>query len=394
MEFTDLTIVHTTVTTAVNKKLSFQLDTALIKTASRCNYDCTYCYVYQGEDTSWKQQPKRLASDVIVALINKLVEQSKKQSRGFAIVLHGGEPLLLGLNKMTTLVTNLRKHFDPEKYPISVQTNGALLSNEFLDLFSKEQVSVSVSIDGDQGANDIARIDLNGNSTFQKTFDGIKLLKEHPDSEFMFSGTLSVIQPFISATKTYNFLKSIGSPSTDFLLQDGNYDKYPSGKSSFNSTEYGDWLSELFDCYVNDPEPVPIKFFDDMIGLMLGGQSTKEGRGSEAYGILIFETDGEIRKNDTLRTSFDGADFFKSRWNIKDTEISDVLSSNEFKEYANMQIPVCDTCKDCEYESICGGGMPLYRWGKEHKFNAPSVYCHDHKKIISKIKERLLLELT
>lgn len=372
--------------------MALQLDTALIKTASRCNYDCSYCYVYQGKDTSWRAQPKRMALDVIDSLVDRLIHQANTQAAGFAIVLHGGEPLLLGLENLTVLVKKLREKLDSQRYPISLQTNGALLNEEFLDLFSREKISVSVSIDGDQGANDIARVDVNGKTTFPKTIKGIQVLRSHTDSEFLFAGTLSVIQPSIPAKKTYDFLKSIGSPNMDFLMQDGNHDRLPQGKSSFKSTEYGDWLCELFECYASDPSPVPIRFFDDIVRLLLGDSGTKEGQGTDPYGILIFETDGEIRKNDTLRSSFDGADFFTSRWNVRDTKISEVLSSKEFSEYAHMQIPICETCNSCEYLSVCGGGMPLYRWSESNGYDSPSVYCHDHMKIIRFVKERLMRE--
>jgi len=330
---------------------------------------------------------------VINSIAKRLIHQASLQNAGFAVVLHGGEPLLLGLDRLSVLIKKLREKLDPEHYPISLQTNGSLLNNEFLDLFSRERVSVSVSIDGPKDANDLARVDLKGKSTFFKTVSGIDALRSHPDSEFLFAGTLSVTQPSISAIDTYHFIKSLGSPNMDFLMQDGNYDQLPNGKLSFESTEYGDWFCKLFECYVSDPNPVPIRFFDDIIRLMLGGTSIKEGQGTDPYGILIFETDGEIRKNDTLRSSFDGADFFNERWNVCDTEISDVLASNEFAEYAKMQIPICDTCLSCEYQSVCGGGMPLYRWGKNHGYNAPSIYCHDHIKIIQSVEERLKQEV-
>ncbi len=140
-----------------------------------------------------------MALDVIDSLVDRLIHQANAQAAGFAIVLHGGEPLLLGLENLTILVKKLREKLDSQRYPISLQTNGALLNKEFLDLFSKEKVSVSVSIDGDQGANDIARVDVNGKTTFSKTIKGIQALRSHTDSEFLFAGTLSVIQPSIPA---------------------------------------------------------------------------------------------------------------------------------------------------------------------------------------------------
>ena len=129
-----------------------------------------------------------------------------------------------------------------------------------------------------------------------------------------------------------------------------------------------------------------------MIRLMLGSPSTKEGRGVEPYGILIIETNGEIRKNDTLRSSFDGADFFQARWNVVKTEISDLLGSEEFDSYSQMQIPTSTECSSCDHLEVCGGGMPLYRWSNARGYNAPSVYCKDHAKVIEAISNRLKTE--
>ena len=74
-----------------------RVDTVLVKTASRCNFDCSYCYVYHGADSSWRFQPKRMGREVAAAVRARLVEQAERQEMGFAVVLHGGEPLLARL---------------------------------------------------------------------------------------------------------------------------------------------------------------------------------------------------------------------------------------------------------------------------------------------------------
>lgn len=359
-----------------------QLDTILIKTASRCNLDCTYCYVYHGTDTSWQNQPKKLSDSTIESIIHKLHEFSTFQSKGFAIVLHGGEPLLLGMKKLEKLLTGLRQSLKPEKYPIGIQTNGILISGEFLDLCSSCDVSVSVSIDGVKETNDISRIYRNRKSSFDKTMQGIVKLREHRNSEFLFSGTITVIQPTSDPIETYRFLKSTGSPRLSFLLQDGNHESLPTGKQSFHSTEYGNWLVKLLDHYIDDPNPVKIRLFDDYLKLFLGGKTMKEGKGRSTFGILIIETDGEIRKNDTLRSSYDGVDKFVHQPNINTTSIQSIVDSEEFKSNVELQIPESKTCRECKLLKICGGGMPLYRWSKENEFCNPSVYCEDHKVLL------------
>ena len=387
----------TTGTTAVDSRSPLhlgmgtagRLDTVLVKTASRCNIDCSYCYVYQGPDTAWRLQPKRMRRDVVEAVCKRLIEQAGRQEAGFAIVLHGGEPLLLGFDKLTALLRGLRAHLSPDRHPISIQTNGTLLRENLLDLFAETRASVSVSIDGPPEANDLARLDHRGDSTYAATMRGIRLLASHPDSEFLFVGTLSVIQPAVSPRLVYEFLKALGAPSMDFLLQDGNHDRLPPGKSSFNSTECGHWLIGLLDLYLADPSPVPIRLVDDTLKLCLGGTSRKEGGGKDQHGILIIETDGEIRKNDTLRASFEGADQFASRWNVTTTPLSRVLSSHEYVAYTGMQAPTCSVCADCDLLAVCGGGMPLYRWSAERGYDNPSVYCHDHAAFIRHAVARL-----
>ena len=366
-----------------------RVDTVLVKTASRCNFDCSYCYVYQGPDQSWRSQPKRLSQAVALALSNRLVEQAEQQQAGFAIVLHGGEPLLLGFRELARLLRRIRNRLPPDRYPISLQTNGALLSDRLLDLFVETQTSVSVSIDGPAEANDLARLDHRGKSTFAATLRGIRLLARHPESTLLFAGTLTVIQPAIDPDLIYGFLKELGTPSMDFLLQDGNHGCLPVGKKNFDSTEYGTWLSRLFDSYLADSAPVPIRLFDDTIKLCIGGASQKEGRGKDRHGILIIETDGEIRKNDTLRTSFEGADRFSARWNVTDTSLATVLSSQEYLSYTNMQLPVSRECMDCNLLDVCGGGMPLYRWSADRGYDNPSVYCRDHALFVHHAVSRL-----
>ena len=368
---------------------SGRLDTVLVKTASRCNFDCSYCYVYQGPDTGWRSQPKRMRRDTLLALIDRLAAHAAHQRAGFAIVLHGGEPLLLGFEDLAILLRGLRASLNPDRHPISVQTNGALVSEKLLDLFAETRTSVSVSIDGPRTANDMARLDHRGRSTFSSVLRGIRLLASHPEHDFLFAGTLSVIQPSIAPDSVYAFLKELGTPSMNFLLQDGNHDRLPPGKSHFTSTEYGDWLVRLFNLYISDISHVPIPIFDDLIKLYMGGSSQKEGVGKDQHGILIIETNGDIRKNDTLRASYEGADRFDHCWNIENCTLGDVLSSHEYLVYASMQLPTCAECQVCPFLSLCGGGMPLYRWSGERAYNNPSVYCKDHALLIAHAVGRL-----
>lgn len=364
------------------------VDTVLLKVASRCNIACSYCYVYQLGDQGWQRQPSAMSQSTIDAIISRLSELRRTQDRDFAIVLHGGEPLLLGEALLARLLHGLRTSL-PAQCTLSVQTNGTLLNNPLLDLLEETRTTVSVSIDGPKEINDSRRVRFDQGGTFEATLRGIRRLQRHPAAEQLFSGTLTVVEPSTDPRDVYSFLRGLGVPGMSFLLPDGNHSRPPPGKTGFDSHEAGEWLAGLFDVYMSDPNPVPIRVLDDLVKLLLGGSASKEGMGRDLNSILIIDTDGTITKNDTLKSTFDGGDRFDEPWSVHSHALQDVARTEAFREYVEMQHPTNEQCLRCTELSVCGGGMPLYRWSDERGFDNPSVYCADHLFLISHVRQYL-----
>jgi uncharacterized protein len=365
-----------------------ELDTVLIKVVSRCNINCSYCYVYNMGDSGWAEMPNQISYETQAALAKALSELSHMQQRPFAVVLHGGEPLLLGLVKLRRLIFALRNAL-PTECAISIQTNGILLTEEILDLCSATQTTLSISIDGPRHVHDRYRVGHNRQGTYDKVLHGINLLRSHHDSKFLFTGLLAVIDPESDPEEVYGFFKQLTPPSVDFIYRDGNHSRLPEGKKSLKSTEYGQWLSKLLDVYLADPNPIRIRFLDDIIKLMLGGTGTKDGIGLTNYGVLIIDTDGSITKNDTLKSSYNGADRFSQKWSVHTHNLADILNSPEFAEYHVMQRPSSKTCRSCPELRVCGGGMTLHRWRDDNGYDNPSVYCADQMLLINHIRRYL-----
>src|SRR3954447_1105962 len=69
----------------------------VLKVAQRCNLNCTYCYVYNRGDDSWRARPKFISEDIIRQLATRIRQHCARYSCSlFTVELHGGEPLLLG----------------------------------------------------------------------------------------------------------------------------------------------------------------------------------------------------------------------------------------------------------------------------------------------------------
>ena len=105
----------------------------------KCNIQCQYCY----------QNPQRDAGNVSQEYD---IEEMKKavEAEGGPFSLFGGEPLLLPLPDLEKLWA-----WGQERYGHnSMQTNGARITDEHIDLIKRYKVHVGVSIDGPGELND------------------------------------------------------------------------------------------------------------------------------------------------------------------------------------------------------------------------------------------------
>lgn len=350
--------------------------------------NCRYCYVYNMGDSSWARMPKEMSATTILAVAGALGELTSVQHRRFAVVLHGGEPLMLGHARLDFLLTALRNVL-PVDYPCSIQTNGLLITDPILDVCAHHHTSLGISLDGPEHLHNRQRLDRQGKGTHAKVLEGLARLRRHPEGHFLYAGLLAVIDPTSNPHDVYHFFKELDPPSIDFLYRDGNHTQLPAGKTAVPSTEYGRWLSRLLDLYLADPTPIPIRVLDDMIKLVLGGSGTKEGLGATDFGIIIVDTDGSITKNDTLKSTFSEADRFTQPWSVHTHRLADIVQAPEFAAYYAMQRPTAPACLACAELRICGGGMPVHRWRADNGYDNPSVYCADQLRLIRHIRHRL-----
>jgi len=99
----------------------------ILKVHSRCNLSCSYCYVYEMADQAWHGLPKRMPDAVADKAVERIREHVRQHDlRHIEIILHGGEPLLVGTEWLTRLTRSLRAQV-PAQVNVGVQTNGTLL---------------------------------------------------------------------------------------------------------------------------------------------------------------------------------------------------------------------------------------------------------------------------
>lgn len=364
------------------------LDGLVIKVASRCNINCSYCYMYNLGDLSFQFQPKFLNRWHIRLLARRIKTYCLAgDKKYFEVIIHGGEPLLMPISDFEYFLEEIGNVLRPEIIPVfSVQTNGVLLDQRWFEIFERHSVSLSISLDGPRDINDLHRLDHRGRSTYEGTLNGIRSAMEFfgPRKEV---GVLAVMTPKSDPIELYRFFKNLKVRNLDFLFPHHNYDNPPARE---HADSYSDWWIELFvEWYFDEDSNKPnIRFLTQIIVTVLGCNVGFDMLGNHTSNYLIIETDGSIETVDGLKSCGNG--FTKEGIHIETHELVDAVQAPLIRLYHESHVKLPDVCQRCPISEICGGGFLAHRYGAENGFNNPSVYCRDLVKIIARVQNTVI----
>ncbi|HVI48706.1 MAG TPA: radical SAM protein [Chitinophaga sp.] len=374
----------------------FSIKNIAVKIASRCNINCSYCYIYNRGDHSYKDQPKFMSKEVYEELINKVQRYCfEKEITHFRVFLFGGEPLIAGKKYITEFVTAFREALEPDiKLSFAMQTNGTLLDEEWITLLRQLKVGYGISLDGDKEVNDANRVDFNNKGTYDKVLSNVTLLKEHKQPV----GFLSFLNINYDPIATYEHFKRIGASTVDFLFPDANFYNLPQDlhhtedEFDWNNTPYGDWYIKLFDKWFHDPNPKPrVRYLNYLLQIILGNEVGYDLAGTQPTELVMIESNGDIEAVDDLRVCGDG--FTRSKMNIKSHTLLEAEDQKLIRLHNSSKQKLARQCIACPAREICGANYLPTRYGKKNGFNNPSVYCPDLLKIITHVRDAVITEL-
>lgn len=365
----------------------------ICKVASRCNLDCDYCYVYQHADQTWRKQPVKLSLETAIQLGKRIDEHAQTHNlRVVDLVMHGGEPLLLGVDYLYRLCETIQNNAPHVKICYRIQTNGVLFNEAALRFCLEWGITVGLSLDGPRRVNDLHRFDHKGYSSFDAVEQALKLLTSE-DGRNIWNGFLTVIDIHNDPIEVYSYLKSFKPRMIEFLLPLGHYDLRPYGKESTEGTPYADWLLKIFsEWYYEKPQTIQVRRFRDIIALMAGSNYSSEEWGLQPVDFAVIETNGEIQAVDTLKITYTGANNLDL--NIFDHSFDDMFMSPLVRERQARWSSLCRTCQECELVQVCGGGYFPHRYSHANGFQNPSIYCSDLTKLIHEIHATVMDDLS
>lgn len=142
----------------------------MIFLAEGCNFKCTYCYEGHNKASGV------MNSDTMQQVLKFMVENSEEDEK-MHIVFLGGEPLLnkkvflYAIEKINTDYRKKRKQFVFE-----MTTNGVFLDDKIIEIVRKEQINLSLSIDGTKRTHDLNRKSKGGEDYYELIVNWIKTM--------------------------------------------------------------------------------------------------------------------------------------------------------------------------------------------------------------------------
>ena len=358
------------------------------KMSEVCNLDCPYCYFFFNGDESHKDNPARMPVR-IAELTGKFLAEGAREL-GIPVVsiaLHGGEPLMVGKKRFREICDALIRTISPHaSLQLGVQTNGILLDEEWIRLFSELNISVGISIDGPKHINDAVRFDKLKRGSYDRIVQGIKLLqKSHKEGLIGEPGALAVILPGTSAKEIYNHIvHDLGLWKFDFMLPKDSWENYSQDMSSFVEK----FSLELMNCWLEDDNPnINVRSMKNMFAPFLTdfGVDTRINYIVDLTETITIRSNGDVSPDDSLPSI--SKEYRHTGCNVATSTLKEFYAHPLWEDLRHTISKPPEACAKCEWLGFCGGGELITRYSKSRKFDNPTIYCNRNKILYSRVRE-------
>ena len=337
---------------------------------AHCNLACKYCY-YLEKSKLYDDVPRHIISD---ELLERFIKEyiGAQTMPDVLFTWHGGETLMRPLSFYKKAMQLQRQYADGRRIDNCIQTNGTLLTDEWCEFFKENGWLVGVSIDGPQEFHDEYRKTRQGQPSFHKVMQGIRLLNKH-GVEW---NALAVVNDFNAdyPLDFYHFFKEINcryiqfTPIVERLLphKDGRTlanlmdEEAPMADFSVTPRQWGNFLCTIFDEWVrNDVAEYYIQLFDSTLANWMGVQPGVCTYGASCGHAAVMEFNGDVY-------SCDHFVFPEYRLgNIREQSLVSMLYGEKQTAFGNIkQGMLPQQCQACKWRFACNGECPKNRFAK------------------------------
>ncbi|MFG1225274.1 radical SAM protein [Xanthobacter wiegelii] len=351
-------------------------------TGSTCNLDCAYCFE--------KRRDYPIHRTIDVDMVAKAI--SHLSAYRLSIELHGGEPLLMGVSRISQML-DVISSVRPDA-PIRLQTNATLLNDEWCSLFQRfTQLSIGVSFDG-FGKSNIWRYFNSSQPSDDDALSGIGILIRNQLS----FGLICVV----NKSNQYNFCEYLDWASTIPGLKVVRFLPCFDQDVALSPTVPRNALTQSYYESSNPESRWAINFDDYVIFTKSAYSYWKQKRYFRIFGL---DPAGEFLKKLTHgKCSTCHMETTKCNHTITLYPDQTFSSCDELENSSRIPMPAGDdgtnpfsyvlnglskafssdllrACAACDVRQICNGGCPAIR--NRYAGSDPLGYCKMQKELIS-----------
>lgn len=328
-----------------------------------CNLRCTYCYEGSGSE---RAEDARMTEATLSAIIRDMLAQDDAPVQ---FLWHGGEPLMAGLSFFRKGIELQREHnVNGCRIVNTVQTNGLLLDDRWIEFFRDHRFNVGISIDGTADLHNHFRVDACGRGTFDGVVKAIRKLQENGFDV----GAISVISPALAkrARDLFSTFRTLGLNAYDVHPNFGNHSNLAA--QPLSPKAFSDFAIDLFDLWLAaGDDNIRIRLFDDLFQGLIGYSPSTCYFAGTCTGIMGFEANGDAvpctRPFDRGRYTFG---------NIARESLTAIQQSNASRLFREEDLSAQANSRDCPWYSICHNGCPQHRMkAGRQDISGANYYC-------------------
>lgn len=354
----------------------------------RCNCACTYCQASrQAEDAS-------SGYDMSIEVARRSVEiMMKSPSPSITVEFQGGEPLLNYpvLKEVVLYAKRLNKSKNKE-LSFVVCTNLSLISEEMLDFFEKEGITISTSVDGPAYIHDANRCRRNTSARHEIVERNIIRTREALGfgsvSALMTTTRLSldyskeIIDEYVRLQLGSIFIRS---------LNPYGYAVKTEKAIGYSTDQFVDFYKKCF-YYILELNKSGIHFPEAYAGLLLRKMLTPWTVGfvdlqsptGNGFAVTVYNYDGDVYASDESRMLYEMGDSKFRLGSVLADTYDEIYFGQAMQLLATNGVAECLAgCSDCVYVPYCGAD-PVRHYATQrdaYGHRPSSSFCEKNRKI-------------
>ncbi len=317
----------------------------------RCNLACSYCHAAVVPPDAG--QSFDLSEEIADAIIEFAMNSRSNQ---VAFEFQGGESLLNG-NILRYMIPRIRSTsaVEGKRVELSLQTNGTLLNERWMEFFTSHDVRLGTSIDGPSQLHDRQRPTHKGRGSHAAVIRTVK--------KFGIGALPTVTRHSLPFWQTI-VDEQLARGCRTFTFQD----VYPINSAAKNWSDVGIEVDEFLESYCrvvdyakglwrDDYYPLDRRFRLALQKLATGQDVRYPDFGNPCgmvHGQILYDTNGDIFTCD------EGRDFPEFKLgNVRSSSYDEIVCGSRLRTLKSLSIPNDLECRTCALRAVCST-CPVY----------------------------------